>query len=142
MGIDYLKIIVTVVLAAIGWIFGHYLSAKRDTKTKKRELVTEHLLKSFEAIAAFSAVVVGNVPGSRDIADNFNNAVTKIQLLGSSNQIRLVNEITEMMSERENINGESLEFLLCDLRKELRSELNLNDVNEQINVARVVWRED
>ena len=142
MDIDYLKIIVTIVLAAIGWMFGHYLSAKRDAKTKKRELVTEHLIKSFEAIVAFSAVVVGNVPGSRNIAGDFNNAITKIQLLGSSKQIELINKITEMMSEKKNIDREALDMLLCDLRKELRVELNLNDVNEKISVARIVYAED
>jgi len=40
------------------------------------------------------------------------------------------------------IDGKQLNSLLSDLRKELRVELNLSDVDEEINVARIAWTED
>ena len=123
-------------------MLGHYLSTQREVKAKKRELVTKHLIESFEALTTFSAVVVGNVPGSRKTADDFNNAITKIQLLGSAEQIELVSGITEMMSKQRHIDPTKLDSLLRDLRKDLRAELDLAEVDKPINVARVVLAED
>jgi hypothetical protein len=87
--IGYIKILISISLAIEGWVLGHYLSSQREVRSKKRELVTQYLIESFESLIKFSAVQVGNEPDSTIVAEDFNNAVTKIQLLGSACQIEL-----------------------------------------------------
>jgi uncharacterized protein YeeX (DUF496 family) len=101
-------------------------------------LVTQYLIESFESLINFSAVQAGNKSGSIIIAKEFNNAATMIQLLGSARQIELTVEILEPMSQRK-VDLKKLEELLHNLRDNLRAELNLEEVNEKINVARLAY---
>ena len=44
MDFDYIKIVVSISLAVVGWIVGHHFTNKRTVASKQRDLVTEHLV--------------------------------------------------------------------------------------------------
>lgn len=121
MGLDYFKIIVTIVLAVIGWITAHYYTAKRDIENKKREIVTTHLINAYR--------VITNEVSHRDPSIERNikleNLLSDIQLFGSREQIALAKKLADNVAA-----GSVFELndLIVSLRSDLRKQLNLSHV--------------
>lgn len=50
LNFDYFKIIITIILAVIGWIIGHHYTKKRDKNIKKREITTKYLIEVYQIL--------------------------------------------------------------------------------------------
>lgn len=121
MDFDYLKILVTVVLAVTGWLIGHWYTAKRDTANKRRELVVSYLVTAYRVLA--------NDISNREPTQKSNRALedvlSDIQLFGSEEQVTLARQLaTDVASGK----GFDLNPLINSLRDDLRCELNLSPV--------------
>ena len=122
MDLDYLKIIITIVLAVIGWLIGHYFTAKRDVENKRRELVINHLIEAYRIIA--------NEVSHREESEERNlkleNLLSDIQLFGSPEQIAIAKKLADDVAS-----GGVFELneLIVSLRNDLRKQLNLSAVS-------------
>jgi len=125
---DYLKIIVSVVIAIIGWIVAHYFTSKREVLNKKREIRVAFLIKTYQKLEN----AIQRSP--TEVGPDLESVVGDIQLFGSNKQILLAKEIANDIA---NNGSADLEGLLKSLRTDLRVELQLPDTNEGIQFLRM-----
>lgn len=129
MDLDYLKIFITVALAVIGWLIGHYFTTKRDIANKRRELVINHLIEAYR--------IITNEISHRDESEERNikleNLLSDIQLFGSSEQILIATKLADDVAA-----GGVFELneLIISLRNNLRKELNLPAVADNVKWLR------
>ena len=110
-------ILLSAVSAIIGGYIVHRFSLRQDKVFRKREFVLKHLVQSFELLENYI-----REPDPKKIEQ----AVTYIQLLGNSAQIK----IAEIIIENLVTNSEAdITPLVEQLRKDLRSELNLEPID-------------
>jgi len=124
MELNWIKLIVTIVLAILGWIVVGWVNARRDKSNKRRELVVEHLINAYRILAQ----EVGRRETTLENIKKFENLMTEIQLFGSKEQIELARKISHETAEK----GVSvIDPLIDSLRKSLRKELLLEEVNDK-----------
>lgn len=124
MEISWIKIIVSIVLALVGWFVVHYLSSTRDRNNKKRDLRTSYLIEAYRNIER----ACGHnecLPASLNI--QIESAISDVQLFGSKHQIDLARQFTDEMNKNSSADPRKI---LVELRSELRSELNLDQVSK------------
>jgi hypothetical protein len=124
-------ILVSALLAAMGWLIGYFTTIQRDRLSKRRDLRTQNLLDAYRRLEG-----AGNRrEASADFAKALESAVADIQLLGSAEQVHLARRFAlEFASEGK----ASLDLLLESLRRELRMELSLPSLNEPVTFLRIV----
>ena len=127
MDLDYVKIIITIVLAVIGWLIGHYFTSQRDISNKRRELVINHLIETYRILAND----ISHREQSGETNLKLENLLSDIQLFGNNSQIELAKQLADEIA-----GGGSFELnnLLVELRDNLRKELNLSPV-----IGNVKW---
>ena len=127
MDISWVKIIVTIILASIGWFVVHWLASSRDRNNKKRDLRTAYLIEAYRNIEkACGHNDFLPAPLNRQIE----SAIADVQLFGSEKQITIARAFTNEMNK--NQFGDPRK-LLVELRGELRSELNLDQLSKDPN---------
>lgn len=129
MDLDYLKIIITVALAVIGWLIGHYFTARRDVANKRRELVIAHLIEAYRIIT--NEVSHRNESEARNI--KLENILSDIQLFGSQEQIALAKQLADEVAAGGVF---ELDPLIVSLRNSLREQLNLSAVKGNVRWLR------
>lgn len=113
------------ILTAIGWPVIYALNLRRDRRAKQRDLRIQYLIDSWVAIES-----VANRPFSeRQYPEKLEQAIAKIQLFGTSNQIKLAQNFAHEFASK---GAADLDQLLSDLRQELRKELGLDEVQDRI----------
>jgi hypothetical protein len=121
-------LLVTTVVAIVGWFAAHRLSAIRDQTAERRKLRVQHLMDAYRRLEPYGRVTPGN---ARDLEQ----AIADIQLLGSREQVLLAQNFAAAFAQ----NGTApLDPLLISLRTELRSELNLPTVKGGLKYLRVL----
>ncbi|MCB0279419.1 MAG: hypothetical protein KDD94_07955, partial [Calditrichaeota bacterium] len=50
MDIDILKVIVTVIIAVLGWIIGHAFTNRRNKIQKRRDLTVQYLIEVYRVL--------------------------------------------------------------------------------------------
>lgn len=120
---------VAALVAVIGWAVAHYLSGQRDRKNKYRDIRTQYLITAYRTLF--------RVGVDRSIAKNAvecENAIADIQLLGTPKQILLAEKYTVKISS----NGTAdLTDLIRELRRDLRNELDLEPVSDEIHFLKI-----
>jgi len=129
MGVDYLKIIVTVILAAVGWVIAHYFTDRRQASAKRRDIVTEHLVKAYRVLA----YDIQQLESPLERLEKLQVVICDIQLFGSVEQIELVKDL---ISGLVNSGDFSLDPLINSLRGDLRKQLNLSVVSGNVKWVR------
>lgn len=128
---------ITVLGVFFGWYVVHYLSAKRDKKNKQRDIILNYLISVFRTLADCS---------KREPAPEYNrkmeSALADIQLFGDEQQIEMAKTFMNKYKENsEKAKGGTFEVpldpLLKDLRNNLREELNLSAINENVQWFRL-----
>lgn len=117
--IDFITYPVTALIVILGWWVVHYFSSKRDRANKKRELVTKHLINAYLILTTeISQRKQFEIRKLEDI-------VSEIQLFGSVEQVRLVKELVDCLTQKKAID---LDPLINSLRNDLRDELELERI--------------
>lgn len=129
-----IPLLVTTVIAVIGWLIAHRLAAARDRESKRREERIKYLVEAFRRLAT-----VGNRPNLSEFADELESAIADIQLFGTPEQIKKVQAFTKEMDEKHKA---SLNDLVTDLRQDLRKELRLPEVEGKMWWLRVKRKQD
>jgi|SRR4030042_4419177 len=126
---NYIEIIITIVIAALGWIIVHHFTSRRDRKNKIREIRIQYLIEAFRKIG---------MAIQREKDDTFfgelESAFHDVQLFGSKRQINMLMEFMDEYREKKTAN---IDMLLNELRDDLRKELSLSPIKERIKWFRV-----
>lgn len=121
-------LLVTTVVAIVGWYAAHRHAAARDRIGKRREMIVQHLITAYRQLEPYHDVTPGN-------AREMERAIADIQLLGSPEQVHLAQEFALAFAR----NGTALlDPLLLSLRAALRSELGLPPVEGGLKYLRVL----
>jgi hypothetical protein len=121
-------ILISTILAIAGWFAGNFLSEARDQKNKKREIKVKLLMEAYLALEYSAHRDFGG-----EIANSVDDAMAKIQLVGSPEQVKLAVHLINEFAEAQTIDWAPL---LLSLRDDLRRELALSEVSERITVFR------
>lgn len=121
MNLDFFNIFITVSLSVGGWIISYLLTSKRDLKTKRRDLITEHLIEAYRVLNT----EVAHRPDSEEKYRKLENIFSDIQLFGSINQIKITQDLIKEFASTKNI---EIDDLINDLRNDLRKHLQLKSV--------------
>lgn len=129
MDFDYIKILVTVILAVLGWLTAHRFALGRTLAAKRRDVILEHLIKSYRVLTTEIAHRELDVERSHQLE----NLLSDIQLFGSRKQVQLAQRLADEVAA-----GRSFELdqLINDLRDNLRSELQLDHIAENVKWLR------
>lgn len=132
MDLNIVKDPITVVIAVLGWIVGHYFNSQRDAAANRKKMVTGYLVDAYRKLNAFACVLASRAKGTSSLAADINSAVGDVQLFGTTKQIQLTKEIAEHMVRFRSIPNQQLTELLHDLRDALRTELKLDAIDTPI----------
>ncbi|RZV15901.1 hypothetical protein D3M61_01020 [Aliarcobacter butzleri] len=130
MDFEYLKIMLSVIIAVIGWIIAHYFTSKRDVSNKKREIRLNYLIEVY-LILTNDLTERGNIDSKK--AERIEKIISQVQLLGSKKQVELVKTLADSIGK-----GEIIEYdtLINSLRDDLRKELELEKIEGNVHWAR------
>ncbi len=126
---DILNILITTILAVLGWILGHYFNTKRDQSLKRREIIISHLINSYRVLT--NDIVQRNESAERNKI--IENILSDLQLFGTIQQIDLSKKLVDDI-----VNGGEflLDPLTTNLRNDLRKQLGLKEVEGNIKWLR------
>ncbi|RUA06668.1 MAG: hypothetical protein DSY43_01555 [Gammaproteobacteria bacterium] len=109
--------ILIAVIAVAGWI----ISYKLTIKNKQREISVSFLIEAYRKLE--------NLAHRDTISSDLESVIADIQLFGSKEQLLLSKNVSEGMVKN---NKANLEPLLQNLRTDLRKELQLFKIDENI----------
>jgi hypothetical protein len=112
-------LLITSVVAILGWGMTHELAARRDRDNNKRDLRVKYLIEAWRKLEMSSSRPSGEQP---NYFYNIESAISDIQLFGTPKQIELAQTFADKLSSSQSVN---LDELLNDLRRDLRLYLDL-----------------
>jgi hypothetical protein len=134
MNIEHLaSLLITAIVAILGWAVIHRLSMRRDLVNKRRELRVQYLIEAYRRLE-----FVGNRPLTRELGPEFEKAIADVQLFGTPRQVELAREFALGFAKS---GTHALDPLLNELRNNLRNELNLEPVQGNITYLRIRFDE-
>jgi hypothetical protein len=98
-----------------GALVGHWLTNRREKKNRLQEQRIQYLVDAYRAFAK-----ANHHPRLYEVADDLEQAIADVQLLGSPELIRLVQKFANDMGTRQEA---ELDDILVTIRKNLRAEL-------------------
>jgi hypothetical protein len=110
--------------AAVAAVLAHRFTSRRDAANRRSDLRIEYLITAYRTLV--DVVHRDLPPGSAD-ARAFEKGIADIQLLGSSEQVKMALGVAKQMSIQ---GGAGLEDLLVLLRNDLREELRLESMDK------------
>jgi len=113
-------LLITTMVAIVGWFAAHRLAAARDRQNKRREMRVSALIDAYRSLE-FSAQRTYD----GDTARAVEMALADIQLLGTERQVRMAQQLMEEFAKTQSVDWQPL---LLDLREDLQSELRLGVV--------------
>ncbi|WP_147330452.1 MULTISPECIES: hypothetical protein [unclassified Duganella] len=115
---DFIKLLVTVIVAVVGWIVVHRFNAKRDQTNKRRDLRVQFLLDAYRRLES----TAGRATSTEEQMLAFESAIADVQLLGDPEQVKAV---VEFCGHYKANNSGGIGKVLDLLRRDLRDELEL-----------------
>jgi len=116
-----IPILITALVAVVGWFIVHQLSISRDIKDKRTELKIKYLVEAYRKLENMAE---RDNPNMQD----FESAMADIQLFGTKRQIELSQEIAKEFAQKKTV---LLDRLLNELRDDLRELLKLEKLPSQ-----------
>jgi hypothetical protein len=122
---EAVAVISTVIIFALSLFYNSW----SDRKNKLRDIKLNYLIETYRLLADS----VSREGKDRDLyMPKAETAITDIQLLGTTSQIKIIQELAERLRD-EKVNFDPV---LNDLRSQLRKELGLPHVPGKISVVR------
>jgi hypothetical protein len=132
--IQTITIIVSAIIAVLGWIVVHFLSQKRQIEEKKREIRVKYLREAYQTLAN-----IADHDLNPESLKSFQSALNDIQLFGSRSQITIVGDLVKSMTNKE---PADLNELLKHLRNEIRTSIGLDGIDDYRWHVRIEWEEE
>ena len=124
-----IPLIITALVAVVGWFIVHELLISRDIKNKRIELKIKYLIEAYRRL---EHILHRDNPDLKD----FESAIADIQLFGTKEQAELAREVALEFAKNRTA---SLDPLLGDLREDLRTLLHLEHLQGPPIIIR--WKE-
>ena len=130
----FVPVIGTLIVAAAGWIIVNEQTQRREQRAKRREISVGFLIDAYRRIEHISARRI-----TPEVARTLERAVADIQLFGSLDQVRLARQLVEEFgpNPQGSMQLPAITLLLEDLRRDLRSELDLQAVDDEPHSWRI-----
>lgn len=109
-----------------GAYIGHWLTSRREKKNSLQQQRIQYLIEAYRAFAKSN-----HHPHLYEVADDLEQAIADIQLLGSPKLIDLVQQFAHELGTKEEA---SLDEVLSTIRENLRAELGERPVT-----GRIIW---
>jgi hypothetical protein len=122
-------LIITTLVAILGWYIVHRLNIARDQVNKKRDLQIQYLIDAYRRLERAS-----NRLKNYDNNSEIESAIADVQLFGTAHQVKLAEKFSFDIAQNSHA---STDELLINLRTELRRELGLEEVNPEIVYLRL-----
>lgn len=134
---DY-TIIVPIASSIVGGIIvalaNHLLTKHRDVIKQKSDLRISYLIESWKNIERASKTTDRSRDQILDLYDGLEDALASITLLGTRNEVQLAERLAQEMAKGP---GADSTGLINGLRKSLRKELGLEQVNDMTLFVRM-----
>lgn len=127
-----LPLLITTVVAILGWYVVHRTAMSRDRASKRRDLRVQYLIDAYRRLEGVSNR--GPVSATDTRAAILESAISDIQLFGSPSQVEGAKVFARQFAAKQ---PASLDDLLSDLRQDLRSELDLEPVERDVLHLRI-----
>ena len=125
-----IPLLVTTVIAVVGWWVAHSTATKRDQANKRRDPRIQYLIDAYRKLESVS----NRGENSPEWGQNLESAIADIQLFGSAGQVAMAKKFASDMANTRQASGNDL---LNDLRRDLRHELNLENVPGDVKYLRI-----
>lgn len=129
----FFQLFTTAIVAFLAAWLAHRFAASRDQKNKRRDQRISFLIEAYRRLE-----LVSNRPSLAD-SQPIESAIADIQLFGSPNQVRLVQDFVSQFAATGN---GSLDAILAEVRKDLRAELQLERVPDKLLYLRFPQKPD
>jgi len=130
LGVEALKILISIIVALVGWVFAHKFTSKRDLTNKKLENILNLTMESYKALSLYSSD-----PGRNDGQLHLVNTLINIQCFGNKEQVDMADTILKSIADpTEFIIG--LGDLMTSLRSSYRHDLQLSKIEGNVSVVR------
>jgi hypothetical protein len=135
MAFDYLKIVITIALAVVGWLIAHNFTSRRDVACKRRDISLVHLINAYR--------ILTNDISHRIQTDErtklLENLLSDIQLFGSVDQVDMARLLASEVATSDEF---ELDPLINSLRDDLRTQLQLPPIEGNVKWLRFEKSED
>jgi hypothetical protein len=119
------SLILTTVVALIGLYFNNYFASQRDFNNKLRDIRLNYLVDVYRKLSDSSQ----RIPNDKYFP-KMETVISDMQLFGTKSQIGMT---IQFMNEYENKGQGNLDPLLNDLRDNLRKELKLESISQNVH---------
>ncbi|MHB1332918.1 MAG: hypothetical protein ACYCY1_09995 [Sulfuriferula sp.] len=123
---QFTSILISAIVAFVVAILTHAFASRRDISKQQREQRVAYLVSAFRSLSR-----ANNHPKLSEVADDVEQAISDIQLLGTPTQIELAKKVAIDLGTTQTAN---LDALLISLRDSLRRELSEKKVN-----GKLIW---
>lgn len=128
---EFIKILFTVIVAALGWLITHYYTSKRDTEKSRRSARIKALSTAYKALVRAGIerrIVYKSEDGIiHNTAAPVEDAISLIHLYGNEEQSKLASKCAKQF---EDTNSGNFTDLINSLRKDIREMLGEEDLVE------------
>ena len=139
---EILKIIISIVVAVIGWIIGHHYTSKRDVKNSQRAIRIAALAEAYKALVrvGIDGIMIkkekdGSIyNGAKSIED----AIALIHLYGTQEQSILASNYATQVADT---GGGEGTLLVNSLRKSIRESLGGEDIEGIPHYLKVTYQD-
>ena len=117
--------LVSALIIVVGWFINSWLNRRHEIAKKK----LEHRLNALQSFIPFASSAVKECPDQRDpdYADKLWTAYTNIQLYGTKQEVKLMDEMYSAIKEKDSEEATIRYRKLYEcVRANLRKELNIN----------------
>lgn len=126
ISIPALQVFVSAFVALFVVALGHAFTVRRDRQNRRQEQRIDYLISVYRAFCK-----ANNHPRLYEVAEEIEQAVADVQLFGTPQQVRLVQQFADDLGTRQEA---SLNEILIELRDSLRAELGADPLS-----MRQVW---
>lgn len=122
-------ILTPLISAILGGLIVHFFTLRRDRLQSRRNIYSSYLIEAFNVISTNSGRTKKDFEFRK-----FEDAISVIQLFGNKKQIEMALEVAKGLVEKK----ETIDLvpLLSELRKSLRKELNLEEIEMSVKSFR------
>ncbi len=115
ISIPVLQVFVSAFVALLVVTLGHAFTVRRERQNRRQEQRIDYLISVYRAFCKGN-----NHPRLHEVADDIEQAIADVQLFGTPEQVRLVQQFADELAARQEA---PLNDILIELRDSLRVEL-------------------
>lgn len=127
----FIPAVIGTFIVVLGWVVVHYLTKRREIAAEKRKIRVSFLIEAYRRL---ERIAERRTPQGDKAIEDIESAIADIQLLGTPEQVALAHSFGNQCANTETPN---VKDLLLDLRRTLRSDLDLEPVETDVSFLRI-----